>query len=225
MNTGVLALGALFSGAALLWAWKTARGRAVRRRLLECGFVPCDAERVQLALELARVAPGSPPGARRSYRIGRCFKRAGGRGVLYRCAAVDRTHAARSVDAIGGQFDVYLLGLPDPMRVARAPVTVFLTPRAQGPLRELLAALVRADPHGHELELASPTLANCFLAAFGDRPGKLDEFLPGATQEKLMRAAEAGFFVAHFGAGKLALAAIPDRADVDRQLAYLAEWA
>lgn len=227
MNPGIVALGAVFSFAALLMAWQLARGRGIRRRLLESGFVACDDEAPRILEELHRMAPGFPPAPRREYEIGRCLKRAAGRGVLYRCALVDRTNVDRPRDnAMGARFDLYLLDLPDPERVARGPVSVFLAPSGPAPLRALLAGLVKLDPHGFSLELpGDPQHAAIFLAAFSDRAGRLDERLPATTRERLMRAAGVGCLVAHFAAGKLALLLLPDRVDVDRQLAYVSEWA
>jgi hypothetical protein len=227
LSTGAVALGSIFAVAGLLLAWQAVRRASIRRRLLESGFEACDGEAAPLGAELSRIAPGFPPGPRRSYQVGRCFKRAGGRGPLYRLEVTDVTNVGdrHRTNATGARFDFYVFDLPDPERTARAPLSVFLAPPAPGPLQALLAQLVKIDPHGTALEIGDPAHARRFLAAFADRPGTLDERLPAATQERLARAMEAGFFVAHFGAGKLALAAFPERPDVDRQLAYLAEWA
>jgi hypothetical protein len=225
LSPGVLALAAIFGAAALLIARQAFRGRAIRRRLLESGFVPCDQEAPSIREALARVDPGFAPGAPRTYEVGRCFKRAGGRGVLYRFAAVDRTSAQSSDrNLTGARTDIYLLDLPDAERVAHGPVSVFLAPGPSAPLRALLAGLVKLDPHGVPLELSEPQTRR-FLAAFSDRPGRLDDRLPAATQERLSRGVEAGFLCAHFGAGKLGLVAMPERTEIDRELAYVAEWA
>jgi len=229
MDPGILALGAIFAAAALLLWRSVARGRAVAKRLLEAGFVACDDEAPALLRALGEVAGGHPPAARRVYRLGRCWKRPAGWGMLYRIGVVDETHTGSTTDserqALGGRTDVYLLDLRDPERVARGPVSVFLAPSAPGPLQRLLAGLVQSDPRGVPLELDASPHARAFLAAFSDRPGKLDERLPQETQERLAKAVDQGFFAAHFAAGKLALEVQHDRPDVDRQLAYLAEWA
>jgi hypothetical protein len=229
METGVAALTGVFVLAALLLGWRIARGRATARRLIDAGFTPCDEEAKALALQLAEVMGGHPPAPRRTYQVGRCFKRAGGWGLVYHLGVVDTTHADRTRDAehaaIGGRFDVYLIDLPDPERTSQAPVSVFLSPRTARPLQQLLRQLVKSDPHGVPLELAESPCSQAFLAAFSDRPGKLDERLPARTRERLARAAEHGFIAAHFAAGKLALAAVPDRADVQQQLACVGEWA
>jgi hypothetical protein len=125
METGVVAPTGVFALAALLLGWRTARGRATARRLIDAGFTACDEEAKALAVQVAEVMGGHPPAPRRTYRVGRCFKRAGGWGRVY----------------------------------------------------------------------------------------------------QLARAAEHGFIAAQFAAGKLALAAVPDRADVQQQLAHVGEWA
>lgn len=227
MDPGWVAfIGIWVVAAFLLWR-SFARGRETGRRLLAAGFARCDEEAPALLRILGEVAGGHPPAPRRSYEIGRCFKRAAGWGVLYRCAVVDRTNVEgdRDSEATGGRFDLFLLDLPDADRVARAPLSVVLAPGSSRMLNGLLGRLVKLDPHGVPLELPSGPRAGVFLAAFSDAPGKLDERLPEATQERLARAFEAGFFSAHFGAGKLALEGFPDWRGIDRQLAYLAEWA
>jgi hypothetical protein len=228
MDPGVLALGAIFGLAAALLAWSVARGRAIARRLLEAGFVACDDEAPALMRALSELAGGHPPAPRRVYEIGRCFKRPAGWGMLYRLGVVDRTnaesHGSRDSAPTGGRVDVYLFEVRDPGRLARGPVSVFLAPSAPGPLQRLLAGLVKSDPRGVLLELDGPH-AGSFLAAFSDRPGKLGDLLPAETQERLAKLVDQGFHAAHFAAGKLALEVQHDRPDVDRQLAYLAEWA
>lgn len=62
-----------------------------------------------------------------------------------------------------------------------------LAPSAPGPLQRLLARLVQSDPRGVSLELGASPHARAFLAAFSDRPGKLDELLPPETQERLAK--------------------------------------
>jgi hypothetical protein len=148
--------------------------------------------------------------------------------MVYRVGVVDKTnadsHPSSDRATLGARFDVYLIDLRDAERVAHGPVSVFLAPRAPAALQRVLAGLVKLDPHGVPLEIEDPVRSKWFLAAFSDRPGKLDERLPLATQERLSRAAELYFSSAHFGAGKLALFGQHDRVDVDRQLAYVADW-
>jgi hypothetical protein len=227
MDPGMLAFGAIFAVAAFLLWRSFARGREKAARLLEAGFAACDDEAPALARMLGEVAGGHPPAPKRSYEIGRCFKRAAGWGMLYHCAVVDRTNIGNrhDDDATGGRFDLFLIDLPDAERVARAPLSVVLAPGSSRMLNGLLGALAKADPHGVPLELPAGPRAGLFVAAFSDAPGKLDERLPEATQERLARAVDAGFFAAHFGAGKLALEGFPDWRGIERQLAYAAEWA
>ncbi len=229
MDPGILALVAIFSVAALLLYWSFARTRASRRKILAAGFVACDEEAPALSRALDDVAGGHPPAPRREYEIGHCFKRPGGFGMVYRIGVVDNTNAEAHVSLdrapMGARSDVYLIDLRDAERVSHGPVSVFLAPRAPAPLQRMLAGLVKLDPHGVPLELEDPVRAKWFLAAFSDRPGKLDERLPVETQERLSKGAELYFFAAHFGAGKLALFGEHDRVDIDRQLAYVAEWA
>ena len=212
----------------LLW-WSFARARASRRKILAAGFVACDEEAPALLRALYDIAGGHPPAPRREYEIGHCFKRPGGFGMVYRIGVVDKTnaesHASSDRVAMGARFDVYLIDLRDAERVSHGPVSVFLAPRAPGPLQRVLAGLVKSDPHGVLLEIEDPLRAKWFLAGFSDRPGKLDERLPVETQERLSKGAELYFLAAHFGAGKLALFGQHDRVDIDRQLAYIAEWA
>ena len=229
MEPGLLALVAVFAvAAALLWM-SFARGRAVERALLHAGFAPCPLEEPALARAMQDVAGGHPPAPRREYRIGRCYKRPGGHGMVYRIGVVDRTNA--NIDShsdrtpTGGRFDVYLIDLPDPERVSHGPVSVFLSPGKPGVLSRMLAALVKLDPHGVPLELPDTPFGKTVLAAFSDRAAKLDELLPAETQERLGKASSAGVFAAHFGARKLALLVHPERPDVVRELAYVAEWA
>jgi hypothetical protein len=228
VDPGLVAFVGIFALAGTLLAWSVARGRAIARRLTEAGFVACDDEAPALLRALTELAGGHPPAVARVYEVGRCVKRPAGWGMLYRLAVADKTHAddgGGDRQSLGARFDVYLLDLRDPERVARGPVSVYLAPSAPGPLQRLLAGLVKSDPIGVPLELAGSPHAKAFLAAFSDRPGKLDERLPAQTQERLARVVDQGFFSAHFGAGKLALFVQHDRADLDRQLAYLAEWA
>jgi hypothetical protein len=229
MDPGILALAGVFAAAALLLAWSVARSRAVAKRLLAAGFVRCDDEAPALLRALGDVAGGHPPARRRVYEIGRCWKRPGGWGMLYRIGAADVTNADAGPDSetqgLGARYDFYLLDLPDPERASHGPVSVYLAPSAPGVLQRLLAALLASDPVGVPLELGGSPHARAFLAAFSDRPGKLGELLSAAAQERLAKAVDQGWFAAHFGAGKLALAVQADRRDVDRQLAYLAEWA
>jgi len=228
MDPGIIVLGAIFSVAAFLLWWSFARARASRRKMLEAGFVACDQEAPALLHALDDVAGGYPPTPRREYQIGQCFKRPGGFGMVYRIGVVDRTNAKPDVSSdrapMGARFDVYLIDLRDAERVSHGPVSVFLAPRAPAPLQRVLAGLVKSDPHGVLLEIDDPIRAKWFLAAFSDRAGKLDERLPIETQERLSKGAELYFLAAHFGAGKLALFGQHDRVDIDRQLAYVAEW-
>ena len=229
MDPGFVAFAAIAAAAGLLLWWSFARARASARKLLAAGFVRCDAEAPALLRALADVAGGHAPAPRREYEIGHCFKRPGGFGMVYRIAVVDRTNAKSDASsdrvAMGARFDVYLIDLRDAERVSHGPVSVFLAPSAPGPLQRVLVSLVKCDPHGVPLELEDPRRAKWFLAAYSDRPGKLDERLPVETQERLSKAADLYFFAAHFGAGKLALFGQHDRVDIDRQLAYVAEWA
>jgi hypothetical protein len=230
MDPGILALAGVFGLGLALLGWSMARTRATARKLVEAGFTPCDAEAPALTLALTDVMGGHAPAPRRIHQVGRCFKRPGGWGHVYHLGVVDRTHAADAHTrgdhaATGGRFDLYLIDLADPERVASGPVSVFFAPRAPRPLQLLLEKLVESDPRGVPLEIEKSARTQSFIAAFGAAPGKLDERLPAATQERLARAAALGFLSAHFAAGKLALAAAPDRPDVQQQLAYVGEWA
>ncbi len=229
MDPGIVAFAGIWVVAGFLLWRSFARRRETAARLVAAGFAPCDDEAPVLARIVADVAGGSPPAPKRSYRIDRCFKRAAGWGMLYYCGVVDETHSrSRASDEgarVDPRFDVFLLDLPDAERVARPPLSLILSPGSSRLLNGLLGQLVKLDPHGVPLELPSGPRARSLVAAYSDAPGKLDDRLPAQTQERLARAVAAGFFEAHFGAGKLALVGSPDWPKLDAQLAYVAEWA
>jgi hypothetical protein len=142
--------------------------------------------------------------------------------MAYRFTVTDLTNADPERAPLGGRFEAYLLDLHDAERVTRRPISLFFAPKGPGVFRALVQKLITADPHGVTLELPhSPTFV---LAAFGAEAGTLDDALPAATQDRLLRAAGHGFFGAHFGGGKVALLALPDQQDVLRQWHYVVEW-
>jgi hypothetical protein len=216
-----LVLGAVFALAALLMLWNGSRRRAIRRRLEQHGFVRCE-EQTEAIREAFAMVAGGHGASRRRYQVAHCYKRAGGRGTAYRFTVADLTNADPERGALGGRFDAYLLDLPDAVRLAHRPVSVFLAPTGPGLLRSLIQKIVAADAHGVALGL--PPADTSVLAAFGAEAGTLDDALPAATQDRLRRAADHGFFGAHFGPGKVALVALPDRQDVERQWHYVVEW-
>jgi hypothetical protein len=223
MDTGVVVLGGVFALAVLVMVWNASRRRALRQQLEREGFVPCEEETDRIRQAFAAVAGGHGATPRR-YEVAHCYKKPGGRGMAYRFAVADVTNADAERAPLGGRFEAYLIDLHDADRVARRPISLFFAPQGPGVLRTLLQKLVTADPHGVALEVPrSPSTASV-LAAFGAQAGTLDDALPAATRDRLLRAAEHGFFGAHFGGGKAALLALPDRQDVQRQWHYVVEW-
>ena len=226
METGALVLGGIFAGAIALMVLNARHRGAVERRLLAQGFERCDEQLPVLRQALLDVAGGLGPAPRRDYRIGRCFRKAAGWGMVYRFAVSDETHADQPDGrGVGASFDAYLLDLPDAERLSAAPACVYFAPGNSRAFRMLIEKLVKLSPMGAPLEIRTDTpWTRSFVAAFGENPGKLDDSVPPGTQERLSQAAGAGFFAAHFGRGRLALFALPGRKDVETHWNFVAGW-
>jgi hypothetical protein len=223
MDTGVLALIGVFVAAALLVVWNARVRRRHLRQLETAGFVPArDPARTLEAF--TGVARGHGAAARRVYELVTCYERPAGSGALSFLSVVDKTNADADRGAMGGAFDAYVVGLRDAERVVTRPASVYLLPKGHALARKLIEKLLAADAIGTQLEIGQGPLHAPFLAAFGDGPGSLDEFLPARTQERLVNAARAGFFAVHFGRRHAAFVAMPASRDVAAQLAHVGEW-
>ena len=224
MDTGVWVLAGIFAFAAILIVAGVRRRSAVRKRLLAQGFEACDDQAPALLQAWSEVAGGLGPAERRKFQVRSCFRKPAGWGMVHRFAVSDVTNADSRNNAMGGRYDAYLIDLRDPESVFHAPASIFLSGSGSKLFRRVLEKLVSLGALGVRLEIPKRPGCERFFAAFGASPGKLDDALPAATQERLARAADLGFFAAHLGAGKLGLAALPDQKDVDRLWNYVSEW-
>ncbi len=215
---GVFALGGAFA------LWNARLRGAVARRLEASGFEPCDAE--PAALARAWQALVAATGRRRDVKVGRCHRRAAGWGMLYHVDLLDVTHQddSRERVTVGAAFSAYLLDVRDPDTLHRAPVTLLCVPGRSKLLNALLRRVCELEPPGASLEIGDHPWVAELLGAYGAAPGKLDEVVPPGVQQRLARAGAHGFFRVCLAEGKLAFAVLPGRRDVDRELAYLAEW-
>jgi len=220
----VLALIGVFALAALCALWRGRQLRALERRLAALGFEPCDAEAPALEAVWRALARCD---ADAEVRVARCRRRAAGWGMLHRFTVRERPPARGSDETPhpGGSTAVWLLDVRDPDSLCRGRVSVHVLPPGSRVARKLLAGVLELGERSPRLEVAAHAWSESIVAAFGDAPGKLDEVMAPAVQEKLARAADHGFFIVHLGGGKAAFVALPDPRELDRQLAYLAEWA
>jgi hypothetical protein len=225
MDPGVLALIGVFALAAACALWNHLRGRSIERRLLTQGFEPCATEAPAL-LRAWRDLALVPPGPDDELAVGRCLRRAAGFGMLYHAQVSEGRRGPDHGDPrVGARFAVYLLDLRDAERQVHRPVTLFVLPPGPAVLQGLLRRTIELHPPGHPLELGPHPFLRTVLAAYGESSGKLDDHLPLASQEKLARAAEHGFFEIRLSGGKAGFAVLPGHKDVDAELRYLAEWA
>jgi hypothetical protein len=225
MEPGLLALFGVFALAALCALWRWRHGRAIDRRLAELGFEPCDAEAPSLEAAWRAVAARDGP---RELRLLHCRRRPAGWGMLHRFTVRERPSPDRTSDdtpSPGSTYPAYLLDVRDPDSLCRGAVTLHVLPPGSKLVRKLLAGLIDLSSARPRIEVGAHPWSAWIVAAQGDAPGKLDERMPAAVQEKLARAAAHGFFIVHLGGGKAAFAVLPSHRDVDRELAYLAEWA
>jgi len=215
----------LFAGVMLVVKYR-ARG-AKEERLRVLGFETCDSEAPGLLATYTELAGGHLPGKEKSFQVARCFKRPAGAGFLYRFTATDLSvRHSRSIHdgaPVAPVSDVYLLDLGTRARAVLRPCSLFLSNLGGGMFHGLLAKLVATQSLGQKLELPAER-ATSFLAAFGAVQGKLEEHLSAPLVELASRAAEAGFFAAHFGHGKAVLETSQDMRDVDAQVNTLADW-
>lgn len=216
----------IFALAGVLLAAKILARRAGEERLRALGFEPCDAEAPGLLEAYTRLAGGHGAGETSRFQLARCFKRPAGRGFVYRFTAADLSvPQAHDPDrsAVAPTSDVYLLDLGARASAVLQPCSVFLATIKSRFFKGLLAQMFEARPPGQKLALPADSEAP-FLAAFGAASGSLDEHLGKPLLELTARAAEAGFFAAHFGAGKVALEAPDGVRAVDEHWNAVADW-
>jgi hypothetical protein len=225
MDPGLLALLGIFGLAAACAAWSWQIRRAADRRLAAAGFEPCEADAPALEAAWRALARCD---ADQELRVHGCRRRAAGWGMLYRFTLRERPAHARTADdtpSPGASYPAYVLDVRDPDALCRGQVTLHVLPPGSKLLRKLLAGIIDLATPQPRLEVGAHPWSASIVAAFGDAAGKLDERMPAAVQEKLARAPAHGFFIVHLGGGKAAFAVLPNHRDVDRELAYLAEWA
>jgi hypothetical protein len=219
MSTGALVGIGVFALAALSTAWGVLHRRGLARRLRYAGFEPCDAD----APALERVWRSF--GGADEVRVSGCLRRAAGWGLLHRFE-VNEQPKERPHDepVLGARFPAYLLDVHDFDTLARGAVTLYLLPAGSALARALIEKTLALSPPGAALELTRHPGTEPILCAYGDRPGKLDERMAAAVQQRLARAAAAGFMRVQLAAGKAGFAVLPGHRDVEAELAYLAEW-
>jgi hypothetical protein len=221
MDPGLLALIGIFALAAVCALWNFSLGRSVERRLASQGFEPCDPETP--SLETAwRALTGLDPS--QELRLVNCRRR----GALYHFTVRERpVHepGLRETANPGASYPAYMFDVRNQDSLSRGAVTLHVLPPGSAILRRALAGLTDLSDSRPRLEVGPHPWSASIVAAHGSTPGKLDDLLPAAVQEKLARAAAHGFFITHLGNGKAAFAALSNHRDVDLQIAYLAQWA
>jgi hypothetical protein len=219
MSTGALVFAGIFVLAALSAVWGVLHRRGLERRLRAAGFEPCDAD----APALERAWHGF--GGAGEVRVSRCLRRAAGWGLLHRFEVNERPKEGPHDEPVpGARFPAYLLDVRDFDALTRGPVTLYLLPGGNALARALIEKTIALSPPGAALELTRHPGTESILCAYGERPGKLDECMSVAVQQRLARAAAAGFMRVQLAAGKAGFAVLPAHRDVDAELACLAEW-
>ena len=223
MDWGYLVLGGIFVGAALLMIFNYRHRRSVEQELIRRGLQPCEDEAPALRDAFTGLAGGHGGIAPRRYTISRCFKRATGRGMVYRFSVLDESHADDRPDrnTVGAAYDAYLLRLPNGDQLIPHPVSLALCPSGPSAFRAVMAKLVAANPLGAPLVVPD---GSQILAAWGQTSRPLDEVVPRAMQERLVRSADIGVLSAHFHGGQAAFTVNPQRRFVEPQLNWLVEW-
>lgn len=225
MEAGIVALAAVFALGALSFVWNARLRRGATRRLAALGFEPCDSE--QPALQIAWRALVGATGRPRDLRVTSCTRRAAAWGMLHHFDVSDETHAndaSQDRVHVGTAYSAYLLDLRDPATVHRGPVTLYVLPPGAAVMRALIRGVIAADAPGARLETSDQPWTRSILAAYGVTPGKLDDVVPPAIQEKLARAADHGFLRIHLADGKAGFEVLPARRNVDAEWTYLSEW-
>jgi hypothetical protein len=221
MDQGVLVLVGIFGLAAVFALWNVSYRRSSERRLAAQGFEPCDEEAPSLERAWRAVAARD---ASQELRLLHCRRQ----GALYHFTVRERPAEGRSSDDTanpGASYPAYMFDVRDPESLSRGPVTLYILPPGSAVVRKLLAGGIDISESRPSLEVGNQPWSASIVAAHGATGGRLDDVVPAAVQEKLARAVDHGFFIIHLGGGKAAFATLSNHRDVDRQLAYLAEWA
>lgn len=224
MDPGLIALVSIFALAAVFALWKVLHSRSIERGLAAKGFEPCHAEASSLEATWRALTGGD---ASQEQRLVNCRRRGGGRGAMYHFTVRERP-AERSSDDTGNpwsSYPSYLFDLRDPASMSRGRVTLHILPPGSVVMRKLLAGVIGIGETRPRLDVGTHPWSSSIVAAHGDAAGKLDDVVPAAVQQKLVRATEHGFFVIYLGDGKAGFVALPNHRDVDAQLSYLREWA
>jgi hypothetical protein len=225
VDPGALALIGIFALAAVCALWVFLHGRSIERRLAAKGFEPCDQE--SSSLEGAwRALTGSD--SSQEVQIIRCRRRGGGRDRIHhftvRTRPVDSPGGINDAATPGASYPAYMFDMREPDSASWGGVTLYVLPPGSAVLRKLLAGVIGLGESRPRLDIGSHAWGASIVAAYGDRTGRLDEFVPQSIQQKLARAADHGFFILNVRGGKAAFATLSNHRDVDSQLAYLAQW-
>ena len=222
MGPGVMFFG--IAALAAVFAFRNiTHGRSViDRRLAALGFKPCEGDAP--ALERAwRALTGCD--ASQELRVVRCSGRIAGRGMMHHFTVREKAGLERSdTSGPGAVYPAYLFDLRNAGSVARGGVTLHILPPTAKVTRKALAGALDLNDPRPTLEIGTHPWSPSIVSARGKIGGKLDDLVPADVQEKLVRAAAHGFCVIHLGNGKAAFATQSDDRDVERQIAYLAEW-
>jgi hypothetical protein len=223
MDWGYFVLGGIFVGAALLMVFNHRHRRSVEQELIRRGLQPCEDEAPALQKAFTGLASGHGGVAPGRYTVSRCFKRATGRGMVYRFSVLDESHVDDGPDrnSVGAAYDAYLLRLPNGDQLTRGPVSLALCPSGPSAFRAVMAKLAAANPLGAPLAVPDDSR---ILAAWGETSRPLDELVPRAMQERLVRSADVGVLSAHFQGGQAAFTVNPQRRWVEPQLNWIVEW-
>jgi hypothetical protein len=221
MDPGWIALAGIFALAAVCALWNFSHGRSIERRLAAQGFEPCDAEAP--AIEATWRALTASNASEVELRVIRCRRRGG----LYHFTVRERSAHQRASDDTanpGSSHPAYLLDAREPESLSRGAVTLCVLPPGRPLMRKLIAGMMAFCESWPRLDVGAHPWSAAIVAAHGETGGTLDDVVPAGVQEKIARAQAHGFFQVHLAKGKAAFVALPNHLDVDRQLAYLAEW-
>jgi hypothetical protein len=223
MDPGLLALAGVFAVAALCAGLGWRHRRAIDQRLAAQGFEPCERDAPAIALAWRALA-GLDAG--QELAIEGVRRRTAGWGMLHRFTVRERPADRGADDAPnpGASYPAYLLDVAEPDSLCRGTVSLYVLPPGSKLVRKLIAGVIGLGASRPRLEVGAHPWSAAIVAAHGDASDKLDECMPAAVQEKLARAAAHGFFIVHMGGGKAGFAVLSNHRDVDRELAYLAEW-
>lgn len=226
MELFILVLSGSFALAAVAALWIFSHGRtASERRLAALGFEPCDSDAPALE-RVWRALTGCE--ASQELHVDHCKGRAVGWGMMHHFTVRQRPARERNGDGSsqpGASYPAYLLDLRNAGWASRGAVTLHVLPPASKVTRKALNGVINlGESRWPTLEVGDHPWSASIIAAHGDTGGRLDDLVPAAVQEKLVRAAAHGFFLIHVGNGKAAFATLSDHRDVEQQIDYLSEW-